>query len=83
MTAAKEQALDPTNPFKWRYFEATLILLCVRWYLRYPLSYGNLEEMMAERGLAVDHSTICRWVHRYAPQLEQRVRAHLHPTTDS
>ena len=47
-------------PFKWRHFEAEIILLCVRWYLRYALSYRDLEEMMAERGLAVDHTTIYR-----------------------
>ena len=39
------------NPFKWRHFESEIILLCVRWYLRYSLSYRDLEEMMAERGL--------------------------------
>ena len=47
-------------PFKWRHFEAEIILLCVRWYLRYALSYRDLEEMMAERGLEVDHTTIYR-----------------------
>ena len=47
-------------PFKWRHFEAEIILLCVRWYLRYALSYRDLEEMMAERGLHVDHTTIYR-----------------------
>ena len=46
---------------------------CVRWYLRYPLSYRNLEEMMVERGLAVDHSTIARWVLTYAPLLNERI----------
>jgi len=69
--------VDPTNPFKWRHFEGTIILLCVRWYLRYSLSYRDLEEMMAERGLHVDHSTIYRWVQRYAPEVERRVRAQL------
>jgi transposase-like protein len=52
--------MDPATPFKWRHFEATIILLCVRWYLRYSLSYRDLEEMMAERGLHVDHTTIYR-----------------------
>src|SRR5260370_19121234 len=59
------------------------ILLCVRWYLRYSLSYRDLEEMMVERGLKVDHSTICRWVLAYAPELEKRVKPQLKPTTDS
>ena len=60
-----------------------MILLNVRWYLRYPLSYRNLEEMMLERGLKVDHSTICRWVHTYSPEIEQRTRRFLKPTNDS
>ena len=64
-------------PFKWRHFEAEIILLCVRWYLRYALSYRDLEEMMRERGLQVDHTTMYRWVQRYAPELEKRCRPHL------
>ena len=48
-----------------------------RWYLRYSLSYRDLEEMMAERNLAVDHSTIARWVLRYAPELNKRMRREL------
>jgi len=51
--------------------------VCVRWYLRYSLSYRDLEEMMAERGLSVDHSTVARWVLRYAPILNERMRPHL------
>ncbi len=46
------------SDFKWRHFEPELILLCVRWYLRYQLSYRDVEEMMRERGLSVDHSTV-------------------------
>jgi|GraSoiStandDraft_40_1057318.scaffolds.fasta_scaffold385521_2 transposase, IS6 family len=71
------------SPFKWRHFEAEIILLCVRWYLRYSLSYRNLEEMMRERGLHVDHTTIYRWVQRYAPEIDRRCRPYLKPTTDS
>ena len=71
------------SPFKWRHFEAEIILLCVRWYVRYSLSYRDLEEMMAERGLRVDHSTIYRWVQRYAPELEKRCRPHLKACNDS
>jgi transposase, IS6 family len=52
--------MDTSTPFKWRHFEAEIILLCVRWYLRYPLSYRDLEEMMLERGLHVDPTTIYR-----------------------
>ena len=54
--------MNTSTPFKWRHFQADIILLCVRWYLRYPLSYRDLEEMMLERGLHVDHTTIYRWV---------------------
>jgi transposase-like protein len=50
--------MNPKQPFKWRHFQQEIILLNVRWYCRYPLSYRNLEEMMAERGLNVDHSTL-------------------------
>ena len=56
--------MSQSNPFKWRQFEAEIILLCVRWYLRYALSYRDLEEMMLERGLSVDHTPIFRWVQR-------------------
>jgi transposase-like protein len=57
-----------------------IIILCVRWYLRYSLSYRDLEEMMMERGLSVDHVTIWRWVQRYAPILNQRLgRERRHP----
>jgi hypothetical protein len=48
--------------FKGHRFEKEIILICVRWYLAYPLSYRNLEEMMAERGVEVDHTNIYRWV---------------------
>jgi len=75
--------MSPENPFRWRHFEAQIILLNVRWYLRYSLSYRDLEEMMLERGLKVDHSTIYRWVQRYAPELDKRCRPHLKATTDS
>jgi IS6 family transposase len=61
-------------PFHGRHFRDDIIVLCVRWYLRYPLSYRDLEEMMAERGLTVDHSTMARRVLHYAPILEERIR---------
>jgi transposase, IS6 family len=66
--------------FKWRHFLSEIILLNVRWYCRYPLSYRNLEEMIVERRVEVDHSTINRWVLKYAPELDQRIRPHLLPT---
>jgi transposase-like protein len=58
--------------FKGRHFDRSVILLCVRWYLAYSLSLRNLEEMMAERGISVDHATIHRWVVRYSPELLER-----------
>ena len=60
--------------FKGHRYEKETILLCVRWYLTYPLSYRNLEEMMAERGVAVDHTNIYRWVQKFTPLLETRFR---------
>jgi putative transposase len=56
--------------FKGHRFAQDIILICVRWYLAYPLSYRNLKEMMAERGVQVDHSNIYRWVQKFAPKLE-------------
>ncbi|NLS07707.1 IS6 family transposase [Rhizobium sp. P32RR-XVIII] len=65
--------------FKGRHFDRSVILLCVRWYLAYNLSLRDLEEMMIERGLSVDHSTIHRWIIHFAPllleQFNQRKRA--------
>jgi putative transposase len=58
--------------FKGRHFDRSIILLCVRWYLAYNLSLRNLEEMMAERGISVDHATIHRWIVRYSPELLER-----------
>ena len=72
-----------TDPLKWRHYEFEIILTCVRWYLRYALSYRDLEEMMAECGLSVDHSTIFCWVQRYSPELDRRCRPHLKQTNDS
>jgi putative transposase len=56
--------------FKGHRFEKDIILLCIRWYLAYPLSYRILEEMMTERGLAVDHTNIYHWVQKFTPKLE-------------
>ena len=75
--------MNPKQAFKWRHFQKEIILLNVRWYLRYPLSYRNLEEMMLERGLSVDHSTIGRWVLAYSPEIDERARRHLKLTNDS
>lgn len=75
--------MSTSPPFKWRHFHAEIILLNVRWYLRYGLSYRDLEEMMVERGVEVDHITIYRWVQAYSPELDKRCRCHLRPSNDS
>jgi transposase-like protein len=71
------------NPFKWRHFAPEIILLCVRWYLKYQISLRDVEEMLFERGLVIDHTTIHRWVIRYSPEIAKRVRTRLKPTNDS
>ena len=60
--------------FKQHHFEKEIILMLVRWYVAYSLSYRDVEELALERGLNVDHSTINRWVIRYAPELEMAFR---------
>src|ERR1700746_285709 len=69
--------------FKWRQFQAEVILLAGGWYLRFSLSYRDVEDLLAERGLHADHVTVWRWVQRYAPDMERRLRSRLKPTTDS
>jgi len=60
--------------FKGRHFDQEIIVLCVSWYLRYKLSSRDLVQMMAERGIALMHTTILRWVQRFAPEFEKRWR---------
>ena len=55
--------------FKGRHFDAEIIILCVRWYLTFKLSCRDPVQMMAERGIALAHTTILRWVQRYVPQV--------------
>jgi transposase-like protein len=69
--------------FKWRHFQADIILCAVRWYLRYASSYRDVEKLLRERGVWVDHTTVFRWVQRYAPELDKRCRPYLRPTNDS
>jgi IS6 family transposase len=73
---------DPSL-FKWRHFQADIILCAVRWYLRYALSCRDVEELLWERGVRVDHTTVFRWVQRYAPELDRRCRPWLRATNDS
>ena len=67
--------------FKWRQFEPEVILLAVGWYLRFSLSYRDVEELLAERSLHADQ--MWRWVQRYAPEMERRLRSNLKPTNES
>jgi putative transposase len=69
--------------FKGSHFEREIIIWGVRWYVAYPISYRQLEEMMQERGVAVDHSTLNRWVSRYAPEFEKQFRRRQHPVGKS
>src|SRR5258705_8936640 len=59
---------DIDGLFNGRHFDREVIVLCVRWYLRYKLSFRDLAEMMAERGLSLAHTTIMRWVKRFTPE---------------
>src|SRR6202051_4937494 len=68
---------------KWRQFEPEMILLAGGWDLRFALSYRDVEEFLAERGLRADHVTVWRRVQRYAPELERRLRSRLNSTNDS
>jgi transposase-like protein len=69
--------------FKWRHFQADLILCAVRWYLRYALSDRDGKALLWERGMRVDHTTVFRWVQRDAPELDQRCRPSLRATNGS
>jgi transposase-like protein len=69
--------------FEGRHFDREIIVLCVRWYLRFKLSFRDLVEMMAERGLSLVHTTIMRWVHRYVPEFERRWNRFARPTGPS
>ena len=67
------QRTRPRNPlFGGRWFEDEIIILCLRWYFRYKLSYRDLVEMMAERGLLIAHTTILRWAVQYAEAFQKR-----------
>ena len=75
--------MENQNVFKWKHYQPDIILLTVRWYLRYNLSFRDLVEMMEERGLFIAHKTIMRLVHQYGPELDKRIRRHLKQTNDS
>lgn len=69
--------------FKGSPFEKEIILWGVRWYVAYPISYRQVEEMMQERGVTVDHSTLNRWVLKYAPEGEKQCRRRQRPVGKS
>ena len=64
-------------PFKHHRFPKHIILCAVRWYLRYPLSYQKVVDLLAERGVTVDRSTVYRWVQKFGPELTKRTERHL------
>src|SRR3954464_1260615 len=69
--------------FKGRQFTAEVILWAVRWSLMFPTSYRDLELMLQDCGVAVDHTTLFRWIQAYAAGLEKRIRPHLRSCNDS
>src|SRR5712692_7177508 len=75
--------IRPSDPFFWRHYEGPIILVCVRWYLRLPLSYRQVADLMTERGLRVHASCIWRWVQAFGPELDKRCRPHLKSTNKS
>ena len=75
--------VGPEQSFKGRQFTAKVILWAVRWYLMFPVSYRDLELMLQDRGVSVDHTTIYRWIQAYAPEIEKRIRPHLRPSNGS
>src|SRR4051794_26083479 len=70
---------DAARAFRGFRFPAEVILCAVRWYLQFPISYRDLERILANRGVEVDHTTMYRWVQHFAPELEKRMRRHLRP----
>ena len=69
--------------FKGMRFPIDVILVCLRWYVAYPLSYRHLEEMMEERGVSVDHSSITGWAIRFLPLIEEMARKYKRPVGGS
>ena len=67
------------NIFKHRHFKYEIIICAVRWYCKYGISYRDLEEMLLERGVEVDHSTIYRWVQYYAPKILDKLKWYWKP----
>jgi len=72
-----------TKKFKHKQFKAAIILWAVRWYCQFALSYRDLVMMAEERGLCLVHTTVMRWVHEYAPQLEKKIKPYLKKSNES
>src|SRR5260370_35309635 len=82
-TPRKTLATGIARVLKRPHYSLDVMLLCVRWYVAYSLSLRNLEEMMAERGIEVDHSTVHRWVIKLVPLFEKTFRKHKQPVGKS
>jgi putative transposase len=83
--SSMKQTMNPAvaRVLKRLHYPLDVILMCVRWYVAYPLSLRHLEEMVAERGIAVDHSTVHRWAIKLLPVLEKAFRRHKRPVGKS
>ena len=79
-TNLKSNIQAKPREFKWKQYLPEIILLCVRWYCSYSLSYRDLVAMMEERGFYMSHTTIMRWVHQFAPKIYKKVGKHLRKT---
>jgi transposase-like protein len=75
--------LDSSSLFKRRHFDSSIIILCVRWYIAYKLSYRDLRDMMTERGVGLAHTTILRWVLRYVPEFRKKWNRYARPVSTS
>src|SRR4051795_8964775 len=79
LTLPRISSMTTARAFRGFRFPPEVILWAVRWYLQFPISYRDLERMLAACGAEVDHTTMYRWVQRFAPELEKRMRRHLRP----
>ena len=79
---AKNKFKDPKKSFKWKHHVGEVILWLVTWFGRYALSYRDLKEIAAERGLMLERSTIYRWVQEYSPKISHRIKPYLRPSFD-
>lgn len=74
----EEFILEPVeNLFKWKHYESEIILLTIRWYLKYCLSYRDVSEMMKERGVNISYTKTMRWIHQFGPEIDKRNRPFL------